>query len=77
MSRSRAKVFWSGRSQAIRLPKEFRVDTDEVLIRRDGARIILEPVDAWPDGYLESFSGIPNDLKRPSQGKADQREKLP
>ncbi|MEI7610516.1 MAG: type II toxin-antitoxin system VapB family antitoxin [Rhodospirillaceae bacterium] len=39
-----AKVFWSGRSQAVRLPKDFRFDTDEVRIRRYGSGVILEPV---------------------------------
>jgi len=39
-----AKVFWSGRSQAVRLPKDFRFDTDEVRIRRHGCGVILEPV---------------------------------
>ena len=33
-----------GRSQAVRLPKQFRFDTDEVRIRRQGNRVILEPV---------------------------------
>ena len=32
-----AKVFWSGRSQAVRLPKTFRFDTDQVRIRRHGS----------------------------------------
>ena len=40
----RAKVFWTGRSQAVRLPKEFRFTAKEVSVRRDGARVILEPV---------------------------------
>ena len=39
-----AKVFWSGRSQAVRLPKAYRFDTDEVTIRREGHRVVLEPV---------------------------------
>lgn len=39
-----AKVFWSGRSQAVRLPKEFRFDGEEVHIRREGSRVILTPV---------------------------------
>ncbi len=39
-----AKIFWSGRSQAVRLPKEFRFDGNEVRIRRHGAAIILEPI---------------------------------
>lgn len=33
-----AKVFWSGRSQAVRLPRAFRVDAGEVRIRRRGRR---------------------------------------
>lgn len=37
-----AKIFWSGRSQAVRLPKEFRFDATEVTIRREGNAIILE-----------------------------------
>jgi antitoxin VapB len=39
-----ARIFWSGRSQAVRLPKEFRFDTDEVRIRRHGSGLILEPI---------------------------------
>lgn len=53
-----AKVFWSGRSQAVRLPKEFRFDTDEVRIRKHGNAVILEPVTtdwAWLD-TLEPLS---------------------
>ena len=47
-----AKVFWSGRSQAVRLPKAFRFEGDEVRIRRHGSAVILEPVAhdwAWLD----------------------------
>lgn len=36
-----AKVFRSGNSQAVRLPKEFRIDADEVEITRRGEEIIL------------------------------------
>jgi len=43
-----AKIFWSGRSQAVRLPKSFRFDADEVRIRRHGNAVILEPMaDDW------------------------------
>ncbi len=47
-----ARVFWSGRSQAVRLPKEFRIDASEVRVRRHGAAVILEPIDGdwrWLD----------------------------
>lgn len=46
---ARAKVFMSGRSQAVRIPKEFRLDATEVAIRRQGDALILEPVDAKLD----------------------------
>lgn len=44
MPTSIAKVFMSGRSQAVRLPKEFRLPGSEVRIRRVGDAIVLEPI---------------------------------
>jgi antitoxin VapB len=76
MQSLRAKVFWTGRSQAVRLPKELRFHTDTVLVRREGNAVILEPVDEWPEGYVASFSGAPRDLARPKQGRVERREKL-
>ena len=66
-----AKVFWTGRSQAVRLPQEFRFDTEQVSVRRDGPKVILEPLSdrGWPADYVESFAGIGDDLRRPRQGK--------
>jgi len=51
-----AKVFWSGRSQAVRLPKAFRFEADEVRIRRHGRSVILEPV-ACDWDWLEALTG--------------------
>lgn len=39
-----AKIFWSGRSQAVRLPKAFRLEGSEVRIRKQGQALILEPL---------------------------------
>jgi antitoxin VapB len=75
MSIKRAKVFQTGRSQAVRLPKEFRFEGDTVLIRREGPAVVLEP-DGWPEGYALSFAGIADDFERPPQGRPDRREKL-
>lgn len=47
-----AKIFWSGRSQAVRLPRDFRFDTQEVRIHREGNSVVLEPIAndwAWLD----------------------------
>ncbi|MGC4084451.1 MAG: type II toxin-antitoxin system VapB family antitoxin [Vicinamibacterales bacterium] len=51
-----AKVFWSGRSQAVRLPRAYRVEGHEVRIRRRGRAIVLEPVpDSWE--WLDALAG--------------------
>jgi antitoxin VapB len=71
-----AKLFWTGRSQAVRLPKEFRFDGDTVLVRREGNAVILEPARGWPEGYVESFTGVPDDFVRPPQGETDIRRNL-
>ncbi len=53
----RARLFSNGRSQVVRLPKEFRFDGDEVEIRREGSAVILEPVkkSEWPEGFFENI----------------------
>ena len=63
-----AKLFWNGRSQAVRLPKEFRFDGTEVHVERDGERVILEPVPRrrWPKGYFESWRRVPSDFDVPA-----------
>ncbi|MDA1184081.1 MAG: type II toxin-antitoxin system VapB family antitoxin [Acidobacteria bacterium] len=50
----RAKVFLNNRSQAVRLPKEFQFNTDEVFIRKEGEDVILSPRPADWDSYLEN-----------------------
>ena len=76
MKAKKARVFWTGRSQAIRLPKEFRFETDAVLLHRDGQAVIVEPAHVWPDGYVESFAGVPDDFTRPPQGEVEKRRSL-
>ena len=46
-----AKLFWNGRSQAVRLPKEFRFEGDRVRVSRMGAGVLLEPL---PTGRKKS-----------------------
>jgi len=67
-SRGVARVFWSGRSQAIRLPKDFRVDERDLLISRRGKKLVLEPrvepVDdnGWPKSFWKLFGALPDDF---------------
>lgn len=53
---NRAKVFMSGNSQAIRLPKEFRTDQKEYIVRKFGDCIFLVPVDD-PWALLKQVAG--------------------
>ena len=41
-----AKLFQNGQSQAVRLPKEFRFDGDQVYVQRMGNAVVLLPFDA-------------------------------
>lgn len=41
---ARAKLFMHGRSQAVRLPKEFRFEGSEVQVSKIGDKVILEPI---------------------------------
>lgn len=61
-----AKIFQNGRSQAVRLPKAFRFKGKEVKIRKDGEKVILEPLESsqWPEGFWDDFSVDP-DFKVP------------
>ena len=49
-----AKVFQNGRSQAIRIPKEFRVNSSEVYIEKVGETLIIRPrlIDKWDSFFL-------------------------
>ena len=45
---STAKLFMHGRSQAVRLPKEFRFEGTEVRVSKVGDKVILEPLEKQP-----------------------------
>lgn len=66
-----AKVFTTGRSQAVRLPKAFRFDTDEVTIEKVGNAVVLRPKltgkDEWwaeMEKALAGFDGMPDQIER-------------
>lgn len=75
MAMDTAKIFWSGRSQAVRLPKEFRFDTGEVRIRKRGRAVILEPVAAdW--AWLDALVGeVDADFERAANEEPQAQER--
>jgi antitoxin VapB len=63
----RAKLFKNGGSQAVRLPKScrFRDDQDEVLVRRVGRQVVLEPADEWSAEFLACLGAWKEEIDRP------------
>jgi antitoxin VapB len=57
----KAKVFQNGRSQAIRLPKEFRVDSSEVYLKKTPEGFLVIARDPW-DIFLEGVKELSDDF---------------
>lgn len=53
-----AKVFRSGNSQAVRLPKDFRLETSEVEISREGDALILRPKPATDKPWASLHAAV-------------------
>ena len=75
--RATAKVLTTGRSQAVRIPKEYRFACDEVLIEREGERVILTPrPQSWRD-YFARASRFSDDYpEHVADTPPQEREKL-
>ena len=57
-----AKLFENGRSQAVRLPKEYRFSGDEVAVSKIGEAVVLLPKDDRWAGFLRSFEMFSDDF---------------
>lgn len=73
-----AKIFENGRSQAVRLPKEYRFNCKEVLVNRIGDIVLLVPEENRWSGLLKSLDMFTDDFMSDGrdQGTADMREEL-
>jgi antitoxin VapB len=70
-----AKVFQSGNSQAIRLPKEFRLNSNKVFIKKIGDNIIISEniswetlinsVDNFTDDFMNERTNLPESKRDP------------
>ena len=68
MKAARAKLFQNGGSQAVRLPKACRFTAPgEVLVRREGRRVILEAADEWSDRFRACLGAWPGKIQHPKQ----------
>ena len=57
-----ARVFVNGRSQAVRIPKEYRFDVDEVFVNKVGDALILIPEEALARTFEQGLSLITQDF---------------
>jgi len=73
-----AKLFVNGRSQAVRLPKEFQFKGDDVLIQRVGDAVILVPHEKSWEVFLHGLDNFTDDFMKHgrSQGTSRERETL-
>ncbi len=72
-----AKLFTNGRSQAVRLPKAFRLPGDKVLIQQIPEGILLQPTTPDLTAWLADVQGkAKNFPRRPAQPKAQKRSGL-
>jgi antitoxin VapB len=75
MPRATARIFKSGRSQALRLPKAFHFSTQEVYIEKDGDKVILQPKPSvtW-DSFFDSGPCPDFELDRSDNNPPRERE---
>ncbi len=77
----KARVFMTGRSQAVRIPAEFRFNADEVYVRRDvqtGDLILSQSPSSWDEIFaaLDAAQFPPEFMADRKQGTAEDREPL-
>lgn len=62
----KAKILNHDGAQDVRLPESCRFPEgqDEVTVRREGTRVILEPPNAWPQEFLDLIGSLDEDLPR-------------
>ncbi len=70
-----AKIFKSGNSQAVRIPKEFQLEGKEVEILRRGDNLILRPKRKSWTPFLESLAKFSNDFMAHGREQPDPQER--
>ena len=71
-----AKLFQNGRSQAVRLPKEFQFVGDDVFIQKHGDAVLLIPHEKAWEVFMEGINGFSDDfmIGGRNQGENQERE---
>ena len=70
-----ARVFQSGNSQAVRLPREFRFASDQVEIFRRGNEVVLRELPASAATIFDALAEMPPDFMADGRGDAPPQER--
>ena len=70
-----AKVFENGRSQAVRLPKKFRFNVDEVVVQQLGDAVLLAPKESVWKIFMDGLEGFTSDIFENGRDQGVQRER--
>ena len=70
-----AKVFENGRSQAVRLPKKFRFDAEEVVVQQLGAAVLLVPKESLWQTFVDGLEGFTGDIFEDGRDQGVQKER--
>lgn len=71
-----AKLFQNGSSQAVRLPKAFRIPGNDVKIFKKGSQVILEPIETTWDSLFESLSEFPEDFMKDGRNQPAMQKRM-
>lgn len=69
------KIFMTGRSQAVRLPKEYRFEEDEVILNKIGDVIIMIPKNKAKDIFLSSLDEFTDDFMAEGRNQPSQQKR--
>ena len=70
-----AKIFENGRSQAVRLPKKFRFNVDEVVVQQLGDAVILVPKEDLWQTFMDGINGFTDDIFEGGRDQCVQKER--
>lgn len=70
-----AKIFENGRSQAVRLPKNFDLNVDEVVVQQLGDAVILVPKEALWQTFMDGINGFTDDIFESGRDQGVQKER--
>lgn len=73
-----AKIFENGRSQAVRLPKKYRFNTDEVIVQQLGKAVLLVPKEDLWETFMDGLEAFTDDVfeEGRDQGALEERPAL-